>query len=162
MITAESQRLLCHNVVMTIEKGGRPTKYTGEIQQKCEEYYNRFRQLKTKVPFLEELELELDISRDTRVRWEKLHRRFSDTVYKVKTLQKLRLQQRVVYSAKNPYGEVFLLKANHDMMETEKRQIVGENGEPVRIQAIVEYFDEDEEDITEEELKELEARGEIR
>lgn len=89
------------------------------------------------MPYLEELCLRLKIHTDTLANWvagnckEGDH---SDIIQAYKRLfmtQKLRLMQRM--GSNNPTGSIFLLKANHNMVETEKRLIAGVVNEPLEI-----------------------------
>lgn len=88
---------------------------------------------KIHVPFLEELcdEDYLDIDEDTLTNWT-LHahdqERHAELIGAIKTLmmrQKGFLKKRVL-GDKNPTGGIFLLKANHGMVEAEKKILVGE------------------------------------
>ena len=96
---------------------------------------------KIHVPFLEELcdEDYLDISEDTITNWvEHAHDEVAhaELIRAIKTLmmrQKGFLKKRVL-GDKNPTGGIFLLKANHGLIETEKQMLVGgqQGDQPVR------------------------------
>lgn len=101
---------------------------------------------KKRVPFLEELcdEDYLDILVDQLEDWCKtteikehdsvhnpsLHTELSRSVALIFNNQRLWLKKRLL-SDKNPTGAIFLLKANHGMMETEKRILAGDPEKPV-------------------------------
>ena len=97
------------------DKGGRPSKYGPNILQQTWRYYNRYELRRTKIPFLEELEIELDISRDTRNRWMKKYPNFKYAIGMIKALQKLRLMERCIYSRKNVRRYIFFLITLHGM-----------------------------------------------
>lgn len=101
------------------------------------------------VPWVEELALALKINDNTVVTWankkkldaageptdEYEHPEFHETYQTIKMLQKLRLQQRVM-GRFNPSGAIFLLKANHGLIETEKKVIAGATNEPLLIEIV--------------------------
>lgn len=101
--------------------GGRPSDYSGEVLQKTKDYYTRCldtKEGKVNVPYVEELAVILDVSRETIYAWckEPEKREFSDTIEKIKNLQRLRLMQRTL-GRFNAAGAIFQLKANHDMKD---------------------------------------------
>lgn len=104
---------------------GRPTKYNEEIQRKADEYINGFLNNKD-IPYIEELALLLDIDEDTVGNWSKEYPIFFGTVKKIKLMQKFRLQKISYDKDYNPSGSIFQLKANHGMIETEKRIVEAE------------------------------------
>ena len=108
--------------------GGRPTDYSKEKLKKTrayiEECANGVKDLEgtvvkpPRMPFIEELALILDIDDDTIVEWAKAKDKpeFSAAIKKIKMLQRLRLQQRVL-GKNQPTGAIFLLKANHNFVD---------------------------------------------
>ena len=121
---------------------GRPCEYCQDkdaILQKTTSYFELCWQ-KMKMPFVEELSLELDKDDDTIVEWAKKkndddcfeHPEFSAIIKKLKTLQKLRLMQRIL-GRYNATGGIYLLKVNYGMIEAEKRILAGESREPLEI-----------------------------
>lgn len=119
-----------------IEKhaGGRPTKFNDEILTKTRSYYQRHvnpKDGKVTIPYVQELAIILDISRETMNQWEENIPEFSDTIKRIKNLQELRLLQRTL--SKNPTGAIFQLKANHGMMETDKQILQGSPQNPINL-----------------------------
>lgn len=119
--------------------GGRPSKYNEAMLQKAKDYYDLCRGKtdgKKRMPFIEELAMECDVDDKTINTWtnEPDNTEFRATIEKLKNLQKLRTVQQG-YGAKNPTFAIFMLKANHGMVETEKRILAGErDSEPMNIQ----------------------------
>lgn len=92
------------------------------------------------IPYIEELAIELSAHRETVMEWAKNeadHPLFSDTIKRLQDVQRLRLQQRVM-GRYNPTGAIFLLKANHGLMESEKKILAGDKNEPIQVEIIEE------------------------
>lgn len=131
--------------------GGRPCEYCknkDSVEKKVQGFIDRCttsEKGKTIMPFLEELCLELDIDEDTMSNWankktpenEAEHPWFFGAYKKLRMVQKLRLQQRTM-GRYNPTGAIFLLKANHGYMESEKKILAGDRNEPLQIEIIEE------------------------
>lgn len=104
-----------------MKKIGRPTKYGPQVVEKANEYYERClgaaKDSMDLIPFIEQLAVELDVDGDTVWEWDKQHPEFSEAIKKIKSLQKLRLQQRSLGTV-NPTGAIFLLKANHGLKDS--------------------------------------------
>lgn len=123
--------------------GGRPTKYSEEMLIKANTYLSDSRAGKVIIPFIEELALILDVDEDTVNNWCKAKDEFGEprfpeffgAIKKLKTLQKLRLMQRIL-GRYNPTGGIFLLKTLHGMIEEEKR-IKLQKSEPQRIEIVI-------------------------
>lgn len=125
--------------------GGRPTKYSDDILIKAQKYLEHHRQTKYTIPYIEELVLDLRINDDTLVAWTNarypddhplagtlVHEEFSATIKDIKRLQRLRLLKETIKPY--PAGAIFQLKANHGMVETEKRILAGDsNADPIQI-----------------------------
>lgn len=93
---------------------GRPTDYGDWAVEKAEEYIKYCRENK-EIPYIEELADEwLDCDEDTIANWS-VHKEFFGAIKRIKMRQKMMLMK----------GEgamkIFQLKANHGMIETEKR-----------------------------------------
>jgi hypothetical protein len=133
---------------------GRPCgfcKNKDEVMRIAKEYFDTCRNGKTvKIPFLEELALDLDITEETLTLWAKKksridpngdsleHPEFYEIWSKINLLQKLMLSKRIL-GRFNPQGAISLLKWHHDMIETEKRMLVGDkNSEPLEVRIIEE------------------------
>ncbi len=121
--------------------GGRPSKYNEEMLMKAKDYYDLCsgkKDGKKRMPFIEELAMECSVNDETITEWTKIdgNEEYSATIKNIKNLQKLRTVQQG-YGAKNPTFAIFMLKANHGMMETEKRVLAGEkNSEPIQVSSI--------------------------
>ena len=102
---------------------GRPTKYRKELIQEVYDYVE-----KTDIPFVEEFALKFALDETTLQRWQKKHKTFNKAIKVLKMKQKLALQKASLSKKYNVAGSIFQLKANHGMMETEKR-IVQPEGE---------------------------------
>ena len=122
---------------------GAPCKY-------CEkkEYYQKIADdyllsikssVKKEVPWIEELALFMDIDDETLMIWAKKkddevleHPELSATISRLKTIQKLRLKQRVM-GRFNPHGALYLLNADHKVIQTTKEVVTGDVNEPMHI-----------------------------
>lgn len=138
----------------------RPSKYNAEMQTKTENFYNRFLKLKKKnIPFIEQLAIELEVDPDTIKNWAEKNDLFGSYIGRILSLQKFRLQERSVYKNAPVFGEIFLLKANHKMIEAEKLILAGsEKDDAIKIKATVEMAD-DSKDLTDDEISELRNQG---
>jgi len=118
---------------------GRPSKYNDEILAKAKAYYHKCLgnvDNKKRMPLLEELARILDVHGETMTEWEDEYPDFSETLKKIRQLQKERIIQ-TGFGAKNPTFSIFMLKANHGMMETEKRVLAGERGaDPIQLNTV--------------------------
>lgn len=123
---------------------GRPCLYCEdkENKQKIVDDYIKLHQQSTKntIPWVEELALLLDISDVTLVNWtqklddnDELEHPDLVTAYaKLKSLQKLRLKQRAI-GRFNPHGALYLLNADHKVIQTNKELHGNADGEPLKI-----------------------------
>lgn len=129
---------------MAKHAGGRPTKY-GEMTQKlADAYLELCRDKVPMIPWIEELADQLDVDDATIVNWaatddqgEPKHPQFFATYKKIVNLQKLRLKQAGMMSAK-PTMPIFLLKVNHDMVETERKLV--EVGASMEVPGIIDHI----------------------
>lgn len=117
------------------EKTGRPSKYDDSMIQIAQDYIDSCGREATELPTIEGLALKLGINTDTIVEWAKEHDEFSVTIKELKEKQKDQLINDGMYGGKevNSTMAIFLLKANHGMMETEKQILIGEQESPIRI-----------------------------
>ena len=145
----EKQTQAVQGEIVEKHAGGRPSKYNDEILTKTKLYFEHcFKGQKTnegqwiakpRTPFIEELQLELDVDDDTIVEWAKKFPEFSATYNKLKLLYKLRLKQILTKGKSNPLGPKFLLETEFNMIVSEKRILAGErNSDPLQV-AIKEY-----------------------
>ncbi len=126
--------------------GGRPTKYSKEMLVKAHEYFLRcYGKIdgKHRIPFIEELALELEVDEDTIVEWRNkknddgslVYPEFSATYSHIFLLQKLRLKQHGL-RGKNQSFVIFLLNSNHGMISAEKQIFTGEDDKKLEIHII--------------------------
>lgn len=95
---------------------GRPTKFRPTFVKKVNNCYEKC--LKDNImPFIEDLVLLLGVSDDSIIRYCEANKDFCGAVDRIKLLQRRSLKQIV---ARTPQGAIFLLKANHGLVETEK------------------------------------------
>lgn len=135
-----------HQQLQTIQfkhAGGRPTKYSEDMLVKAKKYFDRcYGKIdgRLRMPFIEELALELEVDEDTILAWKNkknedgtlTYPEFSATYSRIFLLQKLRLMQSGL-SGKSPSFTMFLLSANHGLFSAEKRVLSAENTEPIQI-----------------------------
>lgn len=107
--------------------GGRPPKPTKEVANEIALNYYESCKANSQMPFVEELCILLDITRETLSKWQEEIDGFSDTIKKLAILQALMLQKQGMSSGK-PTMEIFLLKANHGMTESSELRMKGELG----------------------------------
>lgn len=86
-----------------------------------------------KIPFIQELSMRLEINDDTLNEWCKVNEDFSATIKRVKDYQKMRLMDDGLSGKVNTSMAIFLLKANHKLIETQRIQNTGDEEEPMTI-----------------------------
>ena len=107
------------------KKRGRPTKYRPIFVKKVKNYYEKC--LKENVmPFIEDLELILEVSGDSIARYVEAHGDFSGAIERINTLQRKSLKK---IALSNYNGAIFLLKANHGLVEKQHVLLSGAEGE---------------------------------
>lgn len=109
------------NVISKMEDNGETVETV--INQVLNPYY-------TNPPYIEQLALDLDIDDETVTEWAKSHKEFSATIKRIKTLQKIRLYNNSMQRS-SATGAIFLLKANHGLVETEKRILANDIDHPL-------------------------------
>ena len=116
----------------------RPSKYRSEVISEINEYLANAIPENQQIPTIEGIALKLGINRDTLYEWAKVHRKFSDTIEKLRMTQKEALIQTGIFGGKEVNAQIIalLLKVNHDMVETEKKIMVGEDGGPINIKIV--------------------------
>lgn len=107
---------------MAKHPGGRPTKYNEDKLAIARDYV-----AKTDMPFIEELAGLLDVTSDTVRNWEERDEEFLLTIKKLEQKQKLALMKGGISKQFNNVMCIFLLKANHGLIEAEKQIHTFEN-----------------------------------
>lgn len=108
---------------------GRPTKYKREFIKEAEKYLDECEDTR-KVPFLEEFASRIGVSTDSVKRWTEANEDFCGAIERIKDYQCLALKK---LGLKSPAMLIFLLKANHGMIETSKIQHEGSVSKPLNI-----------------------------
>lgn len=111
---------------------GRPTKYTENNVRTVNKYLKKC-VAHDMIPYIEDVAIQLDVNDDTINEWSKLYEDFSATIKRVKLLQRKRLMEMGLHGKVNPSMAIFLLKANHDMIETQRIQNSDTKTEPISI-----------------------------
>lgn len=105
-----------------------PYKYNEETIPLATEYLNSCGNENMELPTVEGLALKLGIDDDTLVRWAEKYDEFREIYKKLKMLQKVQLINGGMYGGKevNASMFIFLLKVNHNMIETSKLSLGGQ------------------------------------
>ena len=111
--------------------GGRPSHYHEGMVGEVNSYYQQCVR-ENKMPTIEEVSLEMGIDDEQLVRYCKRYAEFRTTVNRLKKLQRQYLMADGL-KKNNPVMNIFLLKANHGFIETEKVQHSGVDGNPLEI-----------------------------
>lgn len=107
------------------KKRGRPTKYRPIFVKRAKDYYEKC--LKENVmPFIEDLELILGVSNDSITRYCEANKDFCGAVDRINSLQRKSLKK---IALGNYNGAIFLLKANHGLVEKQHVLLSGAEGE---------------------------------
>ena len=114
---------------MSMTKMGRPTKYKKEFIKEAEKYLQECENAR-KVPFLEEFASRIGVSTDSVKRWTEANKDFCWAIERIKDYQRMAL---ITLGLKSPAMLIFLLKANHGMIETSKIQHEGSVSKPLNI-----------------------------
>lgn len=129
--------------------GGRPCEYCKDkdkIQMVVDDYIKKHRNFgeKASIPFIEELAMILDRDDETIQLWAEKetegvleHPELNASIKVLMNIQKLRLKQRTL-GRYNPTGAIFQLKANHGLIETEKKVLTGDGNSPLLIELVPE------------------------
>jgi hypothetical protein len=106
---------------------GRPSKYSEEMHAKSDAYIKLCLSNK-RIPYIEELALELGVNDDTLVEWGKDHDEFSATIKRLKMVQRLCFKRDALERKIHPTMAIFLLKVNHGLDEKN-----AEPPEPIKV-----------------------------
>lgn len=123
---------------------GRPSAYQPQFIETAKAYIASCGREATELPTIEGLSLAIGVDDTTLLAWADAKNEdgslknpeFLATIKDLKSAQKAQLVNDGLYGGKevNSSMAIFLLKANHNMVETERRMLVGEKGaEPVQI-----------------------------
>ena len=135
---------------------GRPTRLDDEMLRKTVDYYDTCRST-SHMPLLEELAIMiLDMPSELISRWAnrandkewrakkieaghedivERHEHFSQTIKKLSDLQLAHLKKGGLRDQRNSVA-IFLMKANHGMVETNRTELSGPNGQPIEVRPI--------------------------
>lgn len=113
-------------------KRGRPTEYKADLPDKLRSYTQDCL-TKQRIPWLEEFCNNNEISERTLRDWCKAHDEMGEAREHLMMVQKMILKQLCISKGTHAAGPIFLLKANHGFIETEKIQHVGEAEEPLTL-----------------------------
>lgn len=113
-------------------KRGRPTEYTDDLPEKLRTYANDCLN-RHQVPWLEEFCHKNDISERTLREWCKVHDDMEEAKEYLMTIQKMILKQLCITKGAHVAGAIFLLKANHGLIETDRVQHASSDVEPLNI-----------------------------
>ncbi len=124
--------------------GGNPCEYCQnkeKYQKIADDYLKSIREsVKPVTPWIEELALLIDVSDSTIVNWadktdddgKREHPEFFSSYSRLKSLQKLRLKQRAL-GRFTPHGALYLLNADHKVIQTNKEILSSDREEPLKI-----------------------------
>lgn len=119
---------------------GRPTDYDPnfDYDKAVDDYLETCGREQTKLPKLSEFARVLGINRDTVQEWAKIHPKFSVTIKRISDAQAEQLQDDGMYGGKevNSTMAIFLLKANHGLIETSRQEITGKDGDSFNVKLI--------------------------
>lgn len=114
---------------------GRPTKYTPDLLPKIDEYLLTCSKDLAKLPTRTGFAKFIQVNKDTLVEWEKIHPEFSVAIKKIDEEQQDQLINDGLYGGSKVSAPmaIFLLKANHNLKETNVVEQSGINGEPIQV-----------------------------
>lgn len=121
-----------------IKHAGQPTKYNETIVGKLQQYVSSCGREATELPTIEGFANYIDVDADTIGNWGDAFPEFFGAIKKLKDKQKNQLINDGLYGGKevNQAMAIFLLKANHGMVETSRMEVTGENGGPIQYKII--------------------------
>ena len=107
----------------------RPSKYDPAMIKKVGEYLSTCSREQTKLPKRIDVALLLGVDDETLIEWGKKHPEFSATLKRVDAMQMSQLIDDGIYGTGQVSAAmcIFLLKANHGLIETDRLRLEGEN-----------------------------------
>ena len=124
---------------MAKNKLGRPTKYDPAMNDLVDAFLEQHTREQTSLPTLEGWADHLGVNADTVHEWKKKYPKFSESIKKILGTQRSQLMIDGMYGGKevNSTMAIFLLKANHGFMETDKRILAGDStADPIKIELV--------------------------
>lgn len=117
---------------------GRPTKYEPSMVVKAQEYLDSCSREATELPTIEGLALLLGVDDERIGEYAKKYPEFHATIKDLKFKQKQQLMNDGMYGGKevNSAMAIFLLKANHGLIETSRQEVTGKDGESIKLNVI--------------------------
>lgn len=106
----------------------RVDEYKPEYCRKVDEYLETCGSHNLKLPQIADFAKFIGYNRDTLYKWEKDHEDFKHALDKIRQEQEIDLVNNGLYASKEVSAAmaIFLLKANHGMIETEKKVFEGD------------------------------------
>jgi len=114
------------------KKNGRPSKYSPEKIDILTSYLAKCEKA-NEIPLRETFALSIGVLPDTLAYWERDNKKFSSAIKKLDSAQKAYLMRNALDGTKKEATSIFLLKANHGMMETSRQEITGKDGKDLNI-----------------------------
>ena len=122
-------------------KTGRPTKYHDGMIPKIDEYMSMCNRENMQLPTIEGLCIFLGIRTTQLYSYARKYHEFSLAIKRISEAQKTQLMNDGMYGGKegNSAMAIFLLKANHGMVETERKLISFDKDAPLNIEIKAKY-----------------------
>lgn len=114
-------------------KEGRPSKYSKNCIKAVEEYL-KWCVEENQCPFVEELALKFGCSDKTVWEWSKTYSEFRDVYQKLITYQKLDLKRKSLNGKYVNKIAAILLSSEHNVVEKQRREVSGVNGETIKVE----------------------------
>lgn len=115
--------------------GGRPTKYSPKVYKKLDRYLSECEK-RGEFPTKELFAIEYGASIDAFIEWSQKFPKFRNAMKKLESYQKGALMSGALSGKLRETTAIFLLKANHGMMETSRTEITGKDGKDLQINVI--------------------------
>ena len=115
------------------KKAGRPTKYNENRIKELDDYLARAIPENMDLPTVEGFALEIGVNKTTVYLWAKKHKLFSNALKRLEATQKQHLVRIGIFGGKEINSNIvsLMLKVNHKMIETERKELTGKDGDPL-------------------------------